>query len=201
MISYLKGELAEITQDGVVIEVSGIGWHIYMPQRALESLPAVGQTLKIHTYLQVREDAVTLFGFLSKDDLSVFQLLLGVNGIGPKAALTILSVMTTDDLRFAILGGDAKALAKTPGIGTKTAQRLILELKDKISFEDALEQKMAQAEQPAQNTGVKNEAVMALTALGYSSSEALKALNGIAASEDMDVETMLKLALKNMALL
>lgn len=204
MISYLKGELAEITEDGVVVDVSGIGWHIFMPGRALEYLPAIGETMKIHTYLQVREDAMTLFGFLTKDDLSVFKLLLGVNGIGPKGALAILSVMTTDDLRFAILGDDAKALAKTPGIGTKTAQRLILELKDKISFEEAFEQKTAHAQEtpPASGmTGVKNEAVMALSALGYSSSEALRALNGIEVTEDMDVETMLKLALKNMALL
>ncbi len=142
-----------------------------------------------------------LFGFLTKDDLFVFRLLLGVSGIGPKGALAILSVMTTDDLRFAVLGDDAKAIAKAPGVGAKTAQRLILELKDKLSLEDAFEQKLAKNDNPVQNKakGAKNEAIEALVALGYSSSEALKALNGIEITDDTDVEDILKAALKNMA--
>lgn len=142
-----------------------------------------------------------LFGFLTKDDLFVFRLLLGVSGIGPKGALAVLSVMTTDDLRFAVLGDDAKAIAKAPGVGAKTAQRLILELKDKLSLEDAFEQKLAKNDNPVQNKakGAKNEAIEALVALGYSSSEALKALNGIEITDDTDVEDILKAALKNMA--
>ena len=151
--------------------------------------------------MHVREDAMILFGFLTKDDLFVFRLLLGVSGIGPKGALAILSVMTTDDLRFAVLGDDAKAIAKAPGVGAKTAQRLILELKDKLSLEDAFEQKLAKNDNPVQNKakGAKNEAIEALVALGYSSSEALKALNGIEITDDTDVEDILKAALKNMA--
>lgn len=135
-----------------------------------------------------------LFGFLTKDDLFVFRLLLGVSGIGPKGALAILSVMTTDDLRFAVLGDEAKAIAKAPGVGAKTAQRLILELKDKLSLEDAFEQKLAKNDNPVQNKakGAKNEAIEALVALGYSSSEALKALNGIEITDDTDVEDILK---------
>lgn len=152
---------------------------------------------------------MTLFGFLTKDDLRIFKLLIGVNGVGPKNALAILSVLTTDDLRFAILGDDPKAIAKTPGIGTKTAQRLILELKDKISLEDAFEQfgqKLSQdqnapADAAGDVSGVRAEAVMALTALGYSSSEALKTLSGISITEDMEVEAVLKLALKQMAMI
>ena len=142
-----------------------------------------------------------LFGFLTKDDLFVFRLLLGVSGIGPKGALAVLSVMTTDDLRFAVLGDDAKAIAKAPGVGAKTAQRLILELKDKLSLEDAFEQKLAKNDNPVQNKakGAKNEAIEALVALGYSSSEALKALNGIEITDDTDEEDILKAALKNMA--
>ena len=142
-----------------------------------------------------------LFGFLGKDELRVFKLLLGVSGIGPKGALAILSVMTTDDLRFAVLGDDAKAIAKAPGVGVKTAQRLILELKDKLHLEDAFEQTYQQAAEPAREKakGAKNEAVQALVALGYSSSEALKALNGIEITEGTDVEDILKTALKNMA--
>ena len=151
----------------------------------------------------VKEDLMQLYGFLTRDELRVFRLLIGVSGIGPKGALAILSVMTTDDLRFAVLGDDAKAIAKAPGVGTKTAQRLILELKDKLNLEDAFEQKFEKpgelAEKHAQ--GTKNEAVQALVALGYSSSEALRALNGIEITEETDVEEILKMALKNMAFL
>lgn len=202
MISYIKGKLADVAADSIVIDVSGIGWRVYVPGQVIDRLPAVGETVKIHTWLQVREDAMTLFGFLTKDDLRIFKLLIGVNGIGPKNALAVLSVMTTDDLRFAILGDDPKAIAKTPGVGTKTAQRLILELKDKISLEDAFEQKLAHVSKAEEDaSGVKAEAVMALTALGYSSSEAFRALNGIEITETMDVETLLKQALKNMAMI
>lgn len=144
-----------------------------------------------------------LYGFCSKDELRVFKLLLGVSGIGPKGALAILSVMTTDDLRFAVLGDDAKTIAKAPGVGVKTAQRLILELRDKLSIEDAFEEKLSQTEDTARDRakGAKNEAVQALVALGYSSSEALKALGGIEITEETDVEDFLKAALKNMALM
>ena len=174
---------------------------IFTTGQTFQYLPSMGEEVKVYTYLHVREDAMILFGFLTKDDLFVFRLLLGVSGIGPKGALAILSVMTTDDLRFAVLGDDAKAIAKAPGVGAKTAQRLILELKDKLSLEDAFEQKLAKNDNPVQNKakGAKNEAIEALVALGYSSSEALKALNGIEITDDTDVEDILKAALKNMA--
>lgn len=202
MISYIKGKLAEIAADSIVVDVSGIGWQIFVPGQLADRLPAVGETVKIHTWLQVREDAMTLFGFLTKEDLRIFKLLIGVSGVGPKNALAVLSVMSTDDLRFAILGDDPKAIAKTPGVGTKTAQRLILELKDKISLEEAFEQKLAHVEEAKEDaSGVKAEAVMALTALGYSSSEAFRALDGLEITETMDVETVLKQALKKMAMI
>lgn len=201
MISYIKGSLADIMPDSIVVDVSGIGWNIFVSGQVIDHLPPIGEQVKIHTWLQVREDAMTLFGFLTKDDLQIFKLLLGVSGIGPKGALAILSVMTTDDLRFAILGDDAKAIAKTPGIGTKTAKRLILELKDKLSLEEAVEQKLSHVQDQPDAAGVKAEAAMALTALGYSSSEALKALSSIEIEEDMEVETLLKQALKNMSML
>ena len=189
--------------DCVVVEAGGVGYNIYTAGQTFDYLPSVGEEVKLYTYLSVREDAMVLYGFLTKDDLRVFRLLIGVSGIGPKGALGILSVMTTDDLRFAVLGDDAKAIARAPGIGAKTAQRLILELKDKLSLEDAFEQKLAHAEEQTKNTvsGTKNEAVQALVALGYSSSEALKALNGIEITEETDVEDILKSALKNMAFL
>ncbi len=205
MYSYIKGILTDMEEDLIVVEAGGIGYNIYTTGQTFNYLPSVGEEVKIYTYLHIREDAMILYGFLTKDDLRVFKLLIGVNGIGPKGALAILSVMTTDDLRFAVLGDDAKAISKAPGIGAKTAQRLILELKDKLSLEDAFEQKLAntQMKEEAKNhaKGAKNEAVQALVALGYSSSEALKALNGIEITEDTDVEDILKAALKNMAFL
>ncbi len=202
MYSYIRGKLADVEENLVVIEAGGIGYNIYTTGQTLDYLPSVGEELKLYTYLQVREDAMQLYGFLTKDDLKVFKLLLGVSGIGPKGALGILSVMTTDDLRFAVLGEDAKMIAKAPGIGAKTAQRLILELKDKLSLEDAFEQKLANttaAKVPNQAVGVKNDAVAALVALGYSSTDALKTVNAIEITEDSDVEDILKAALKNMA--
>ena len=211
MYAYIKGTLEETGEDYIVVEAGGIGYQIFTTGQTFQYLPSMGEEVKVYTYLHVREDAMILFGFLTKDDLFVFRLLLGVSGIyklllgvsgiGPKGALAVLSVMTTDDLRFAVLGDDAKAIAKAPGVGAKTAQRLILELKDKLSLEDAFEQKLAKNDNPVQNKakGAKNEAIEALVALGYSSSEALKALNGIEITDDTDVEDILKAALKNMA--
>ena len=195
--------LAELEEDAIVVETGGIGYHIYTTGQTFSRLPSLGDEVKIYTYLYIREDAMLLYGFCSKDELRVFKLLLGVSGIGPKGALAILSVMTTDDLRFAVLGDDAKTIAKAPGVGVKTAQRLILELRDKLSIEDAFEEKLSQAEDTARDKakGAKNEAVQALVALGYSSSEALKALGGIEITEETDVEDLLKAALKNMALM
>lgn len=203
MYSYLKGELVEILEDTIVIEVNNIGYNVRIPASMIDVLQGRGQELKVYTYLYVKEDAMQLYGFFTRDDLNIFKLLLGVNGIGPKGALAILSVMTPDDLRFAVLGEDAKAIAKAPGIGNKTAQRMIIELKDKLSLEDAFEAKTAHVAegQGAGASSVKNEAVQALTALGYSSSEALKALNSIALTPELTVEEVLKLALKQMSFL
>lgn len=201
MYAYIKGILTDMEEDLVVVEVGGIGYNIYTTGQTFDCLPSVGEEIKLYTYLNVREDAMTLYGFLTKDDLRVFKLLLGVNGIGPKGALAILSVMSTDDLRFAVLGEDAKAISKAPGIGAKTAQRLILELKDKFSLEDAFEQKLTHTAAKADDgtKSAKNEAVQALVALGYSSSEALKAIGNVEITADTDVEDLLKAALKNMA--
>lgn len=204
MYAYIKGILAEITEDAIIIENQGIGYEIAVPGQVLDYLPSVGEEVKIYTYHYVREDAILLYGFLTKEDVKIFKMLIGVSGIGPKGALAILSVLSTDDLRFAILGDDAKAIAKAPGVGAKTAQRVIIELKDKLSLEDAFEQKLAnQAQKSELNpaVGVKNEAILALTSLGYSQSEALKVLQGIEISPDDQVEDVLKMALKQMAFL
>lgn len=201
MYSYFKGELVEKNEDSIVIETGQIGYLIYVPGQVLDYLPSIGETIKIYTYLHVREDAMILYGFLTKDDLKVFKLLLGVSGIGPKGALSILSVMTTDDLRFAVLGDDAKTIAKAPGVGAKTAARLILELKDKLSLQDALDQTLEKNQDLTFNESnlVKKEAIQALVALGYSSTEATKVLSSIEIGENTTVEDLLKLALKQMA--
>ncbi len=204
MYAYIKGILAEITEDAIIVENQGIGYEIAVPGQVFDYLPSVGEEVKIYTYHYVREDAILLYGFLTKEDVRIFKMLIGVSGIGPKGALSILSVLSTDDLRFAILGDDAKAIAKAPGVGAKTAQRVIIELKDKLSLEDAFEQKLANQEQKAElnpAVGVKNEAILALTSLGYSQSEALKVLQGIEISPDDQVEDVLKMALKQMAFL
>ena len=139
MYAYIKGELAEVYPDFIVIETGGIGYQVFITGQTFSYLPAVGEEIKVYTYLYLREDAMILYGFLTRDDLELFKLLLSVSGIGPKAGIAILSVLDADDLRFAVLSGDAKAIAKAPGIGNKTAQRVILELKDKLSLEDGFE--------------------------------------------------------------
>lgn len=202
MYSYIKGELAEVGTESITVEASGIGYCIYISSMAFSYLPSIGEDVKIYTYLYVREDAMILYGFLDKDDLYVFKQLITVSGIGPKGALGILSVLSADDLRFAILSGDAKTISKAPGIGAKTAQRVILDLKDKMSLEEAFEKKIEHNELLANRTldnQVKNEAVMALTSLGYSSAESLKAVSSINISSEMGVEDVLKSALKNMS--
>lgn len=203
MYSYIKGTLEEIGEGMIVVDNHGIGYQIQTTANIVDYLPSIGEEIKIYTYLHVKEDVMSLFGFLTRDDLKVFQLLLGVNGIGPKGALAILSVMSTDDLRFAVIGGDSKAIAKAPGVGTKTAQRVILELKDKLNLEDVLEDKTENTASVPQSEAktVKNEAIQALVALGYSSSEALSAVSKVEISEDTDVEEVLKAALKQMAFL
>ena len=204
MYAYIKGILAEITEDAIIVENQGIGYEIAVPGQVFDYLPSVGEEVKIYTYHYVREDAILLYGFLPKEDVQIFKMLIGVSGIGPKGALAILSELSTDDLGFAILGDDAKAIAKAPGVGAKTAQRVIIELKDKLSLEDAFEQKLANQAQKAElnpAVGVKNEAILALTSLGYSQSEALKVLQGIEISPDDQVEDVLKMALKQMAFL
>ena len=202
MYAYIKGKIEHISDDSFIIENNGIGYFIMSSANVIGKLSVHEQTT-VYTYLHVREDGVALFGFLTQDEITVFKMLISVSGIGPKGALGILSALSADDLRFAILAGDSKAIAKAPGIGAKTAQRVILELKDKMSLEDAFEKKLEHEHAPvmSSNNQVKNDAVLALTALGYSSTESLKAVSKVDITEDMDVEAVLKLALKNMAFL
>lgn len=201
MISYIKGELTEVFEDTVVVETNGIGYNIRVPGSVIDRLPSVGSSVRIYTYLYVKEDAMNLFGFLSRDDLSVFKLLLNVSGIGPKGALAILSTIGPDDLRFAVLSEDVKTISSAPGIGAKTAKRLIIELKDKLKLAEVFETALANKEKASSENDVllaRNEAVEALVALGYASAQAMKAVQQVENAEEKDSEQILKEALKKL---
>ena len=201
MIAFVRGTAVDMTENSVIVEAGGIGYEIYMTGTDLSQIH-MGEEVKIHTYFNVREDAMQLYGFRSKDDLQMFKLLLGVNGVGPKAAVGVLAGITADELRFAILSDDVKTLSKAPGIGKKTAQKLILELKDKLKLEDAFELKLAHEQEKAvaglgEISDGRQEAVEALVALGYSSTDALRAVRKVTDVAPDDVEGLLKAALKN----
>lgn len=198
MISYIRGELIAIGEEKVIVDVNGVGFGIFMPGQAMNMLPTIGEEVKLHTYMNVREDAIQLFGFLTRDDLNVFKLVIGVSGIGPKGGLSILSHLSPDDLRFAVMSHDVKAISGAPGIGKKTAEKLIIELKDKLSIEDVLERAADTSSHVATNVTnqIQSEAVQALVALGYGNAEALKAVKKVEVNEDTTVEDVLKLSLK-----
>lgn len=201
MISYIRGTLVDCEEDKVIVDVGGVGYGIYMAGSAMGMLPPAGSEVKLHTYLSVKEDAMKLYGFFTRDDLRVFKLLIGVNGIGPKGGLGVLSVLSPDDLRFAVLSNDVKAICAAPGIGKKTAEKLILELKDKLHLEDVLDHLEEVPTSGVSSGGqgeVQSEAVQALVALGYGSTEALRAVKQVEMQADTDVETVLKQALKYM---
>ena len=204
MISYVKGSLTEKFEDSVIVEAGGIGYRIFVPTSVLEHLPKTGETVKIYTYFSVREDAMSLYGFLSRQDLEMFRQLIGVNGVGPKSALGILSALSPDVLRLAVLSGDAKAISKAPGVGSKTAQRIILDLKDKVKAEDILDgyTEPVSGHGEVSNVGeIGKEAIEALTALGYSASEASGVVKKVTITESMTAEDVLKAALKHLAFL
>lgn len=198
MISYIKGTVAEVGPNYIVVENNHIGYEIFVPATVIDEMPGAGSDVKIYTYMYVKEDILCLYGFMSRDDLAVFKLLITVNGIGPKGALGILSTIAPDDLRFAVLAGDTKTIARAPGIGQKTAQKLIIELKDKLNLEEAFEIKMNKDVQAEAAKDAKGEAVLALTALGYGQAEALKAVRLCDITESMSVDEILKLALKKL---
>lgn len=203
MIAFIRGTVADLTESSVIVESGNIGYEVFMPSGDLNRM-TMGREVKLHTFFHVREDAMQLYGFLAKDDLNVFKLLLGVSGIGPKGAIGVLSGITADELRFAVLSDDVKTISKAPGIGKKTAQKMILELKDKLKLEDAFELKLAHQEEQLleENTGdlrdERREAAEALIALGYSSTDALRAVRQVKDVPLDDVEAILKAALKNM---
>ncbi len=203
MIRYIKGRLTAVESDEILVESNGIGYGIYMPSSAISLLPPTGEEVLIHTYLNVKEDDLKLFGFLSRDDLYIFEQLITVSGIGPKGALGILSALSPDELRFAIFSGDSKAIASAPGIGKKTAEKLILELKDKVSIEDTLDHAAGEGYTSGASAGkdpeIVSDAVQALVALGYGNAEALRAVRQVEIRPDMTVNEVLKEALKGLS--
>lgn len=195
MISYIKGTVKYLSNEEVIIERDGIGFGILTSQNVINKL-RIDDNVTLFTYMHVREDDISLFGFLSQDEKNIFRQLISISGIGPKGALAILSTLSIDELRIAVLSEDYKAIAKANGIGTKTAQRVVIDLKDKLKLEDIL----PDAEGSVQEEGIGNdnmaEAALALTSLGYSNLEALRALKKVKNNENMSVEELLKAALK-----
>lgn len=189
--------------DMIVVEAGSVGYNIRVPLSLLESLPGIGEEVRIYTYLQIREDAVSLFGFLNRQDLKMFKQLLGVSGIGPKGALGILSAMRPEDLRMAIISGDTKAISRAPGIGAKTAQRVILDLKDRISTEELMPASLSEKADGdvRERLGLGNagkEAVDALIALGYSAMEATRAVRQVEITDEMTGDQVLKASLRHL---
>ena len=205
MIAFVKVILDIVEEDRIIIDHQGMGLELLVPGSILPALPQVGNEVKIYTYMHVREDAIQLFGFRTRDEKDMFRLLITVNGVGPKGALGILSVMDVDSLRFAILSDDAKSISRAPGIGSKTAGKVILELKDKCHLEDMLgnladtgEEQPAGAVSGEEEREARNDAVQALVALGYTAAEAAQAVRAVKTTADMTVEEILKQSLKTM---
>lgn len=200
MIAYVKGIIIDIMEDNVVIDVNNIGYNIKISANTAARLPGTGEMVTLYTYTCVREDAFLLYGFLSKRDLEIFKKCITVNGIGPKGALAILSVLDADSLRFAIMSGDAKAISKAPGIGARTAERLILDLKGKVTIEETTvgQEMAANGSSTVEESEQKKEAIAALVSLGYGQTEAMKAVNSIEGIDNLDSSAVLKAALKKM---
>lgn len=201
MISYIKGEITFNEGDTLVVENNGIGYEIIVPTFSAQKLLSKGGEVTVYTYMSVREDGISLFGFESREEKAFYQKLISVSGIGPKAAISILSSITPSELVTAVLSSDAAAIAKAPGVGKKTAQRVILELKDKIGSGDIAEMfDMGSDISPASAaTGDdRAEAAEALVALGYSRSEAVKAVSKVYVP-DMDVQKILSAALRELS--
>ena len=202
MYAYFKGSVESITEEAIVLETGNIGYNIIMPSSDISRL-MIGDEVKVYTYTSVREDAMWLYGFLEKAELDFYKLLLTVNGVGPKAALGILSGASISDIQVAIIAQDTKALSKLPGIGAKTAGRIILDLKDKVSTDDLLDIVTSDVSTPSGNQSgatvqIKKEATDILTALGYSASEAMRALSKLDIMDDAKVEDIVSEALRLM---
>jgi len=198
LIAFVKGILEFMTEEWLIVDVNGVGYKISIPSSTMSKLPSIGKEVKVFTHLHVKEDEMALYGFMSQDELNMFERLISVSGIGPKGALGILSTLSPADLCMAVITEDIKTLSSAPGIGKKTAQRIILELKDKMNTLEAI----GIGGEPVlefQQNGIVEEAIVALGALGYSRVDAAKAVQDVF-EEDMTVEEIIKAALKKLAL-
>ena len=195
MISYLKGTLAWRGEDRVIVGTGGVGYQVFVSPVTLSALPQTESEVQLFTHMSVKEDGISLFGFRSMEELTLFHQLIGVSGVGPKGALALLGVLPASQIRIAIVTEDAAALAKAPGLGKKTAQKIIIDLKDKMKNETLLPEGWEETPQEMTGAGPKTEALEALLALGYSRSEAVRALANL---PQEDTESLLKAALKRM---
>lgn len=198
MFAYIKGSLEVKTRGYVVIDVNGVGYKIFMSETAIEKIGEIGKNVKVHTYLKVREDDMSLYGFNTNEELRMFELLLQVSGIGAKSAITILSNITPSSFALAVITNDIAKIKALPGIGPKTAQRIILELKDKIKTEEAIsEDKSININEQVIDNEKVSEATSALQVLGYSKKEIEKAIQKV--DNSLSVEEIIKIGLKNLA--
>ena len=193
MIAYIRGIVTEKNVNTVTVECSGIGYEIFATGRDVDKLSKGGEVL-IHTYLRISEDAHTLYGFLNKDDMAMFKKLIIVNGVGPKAALSIMNTLNSFDLKIAIVTEDYKAICAAVGVGSKIAKKIILELKEKVKPDDIGTLEAADTS----GNSVVSEVLEALVSLGYSNSEAYKVIKEIEVKNTDTTEDILKLALKKM---
>ena len=198
MYAYIYGKIIEKEPENLIIEAGSIGYNIHIAPGMVSRFPETGQMAKVYTYTSVREDAFWLYGFTSKDELNLFKLLITVSGIGPKGAMGILSVMDVDTLRLAILSQDAKMIAKAPGVGAKSASRIVLELKDKVKPEDVIGQAAKEEGESSAAAIVRQEASEAMVALGYTVSDAYRVLQQIEITDGTTVEEVIKAALRRM---
>ena len=197
MIYCLTGTLIEKTLESVVIDVQGVGYYVSVPSSVQGVLPAEGEKCTLYTYMSVKEDAIDLYGFADKSQQKTFKTLITVSGVGPKAGLSILSVLTPQKIALAVTTGDYKALTAANGVGPKVAQRIVLELKNKFSNDDVAGVSMADVSKTAAATGSVSQAISALVALGYNQSQAALAISKL--NTDADVQTLIKQALKLLA--
>jgi len=200
LINYIRGKLVYIGEDNIVVECNNIGYQIYIPNSLLEHIPSTEKEIKIFTYLEHKEDALTLYGFLSKNQVEVFKTLLFVSGVGPKIALSALSLYTPEDIYEAILNEDVSALCKIPGVGKKTAKRIVLEIKDKINkiITDTSEERIKVID--IHLSEIDKNAIKALQALGYNYKEAVAAVRSIdkELKKKHDLNVVIKYALRNL---
>lgn len=199
MIAYISGALVSAGENYIVIDNHGMGYRIFVSGKFLEHIPAYGTQIKIYTHMYIREDELTLYGFHSEEELSVFRILIGISGVGPKVAMAILTALTIQELQLAVISEDAKTISKANGVGAKGASRIILELKDKLKMEDMMDAAYEQSiVQDTQDLNAARDAILALVNLGYSNSEAALAVKKIGDTSQMDIESILKATLKKL---